>query len=487
MKSDFDFLYENPTLEQVESANKFKDVFPNEVDRGYAFPYQGQPEERVDFYFMLQEPQEDLQIVRLYPEPKEVVAKITANRMNNTYSQCSYDKGCNWQSVASIEISRLWKSGVYSAVRKNENSVKPFGAPFIVYDKNPADVLFVFDWNTINAYNIYAGASPYAYMSKNIVYKMGRFPNKKEAPTEFSFKRPQANFHFDDNGFRKKNFDFTLSWLTLFANEQSSASVITNTKFEDLSGEQLQKYKVVFLSAVQEYVTKKFIDTIEQYIKRGGFVVLVGNEFSFRTIRLSKNESFFFFPQPSIDPMNGIDKNQLASDLSPHRDIESFFGASIKYGRTFIARKNGGHPFRFVNKKHTLLKNIELDSTEKLHSVTDWSLGAVLKKDSYGGWCSELMNGRCLPVDLLGYAEMQTEGTFLGCCQGHQDIELKSYGKIVRTPLSIPEKIYAPLMIVQQQKGKILIIPHRIFEPQHQSTKIFWKNIKETYLNRNGH
>lgn len=118
--------------------------------------------------------------------------------------------------------------------------------------------------------------------------------------------------------------------------------------------------------------------------------------------------------------------------------------------------------------------------------VTDWSLGAVLKKDSSGRWCSELVNGRCLPVDLLGYAEMQTERAFLGCCQGHQEIELKSYGQLLRTPQVVPEKIYAPMMLVQQGKGKALIIPHRIFEPQLKSTKIFWKNIKELYLNQKG-
>ena len=485
--SDFDFLYEDQTQSLEISRDKFKELLPNEVDRGFAFPYQGQAGDKVDFYFMLREQQEILQIVRLYPEPREVVAEIKANKADNKCSQCSYNKGCNWHSVASIEISRFWKSGVYTAARRNEKSMKPFGAPFIVYDKNPADVLFVFDWNTINSYNVYAGASPYVYMLKDRVYTMGDFPNKKTTPTEFSLKRPQANFHYNGNEFRQKNFDFTLSWLTLFSKEKTTASVVTNTKFGDLSLAQIQKHKVIILSAVQEYVSKKFIDMLEQYILQGGFVVILGNEFSFRTIRFSENESFYFFPHLSTDPMLNTDKEQVASDLAPHRDIENFFGASIKYARAFISRNKEGYPLQFVNKKHPLLKGINLNSSKDFGFVKDWSLGAVLKKNTLGVWCTELMSGRCLPVDLLGFAEMSTEGQFLECCSSHAEIELKNYGKIIRTPTTIPEKIYAPLMIVRQGKGKILIIPHRTFEPQFPFTKIFWRNIKELSLNQKIH
>ena len=474
--------------EQVFS-NEFARLFPDEKDGGYAWPQQVEPGDSVSFFLCDNLRGQKFEILKLKEKhvPGEIVETLEAHPSpSNNIKNCTASKGCEWTSTVTFTIPKNWTSALYKGsfhCGENEKEL------FFAVGPNPnqrGKILYLHDWTTLNAYNLYAGKNVYSYLSRKGLINMGS-DLAREVSGEFSLARPLSPhwIEWPVNGSgppkaHKKVLLSGLRWVEMLSSYPEKTDVMMNSFLVDMNQEEINRYKVIVVANMQEYLSHGFFEKIKAYILSGGYLIIAGNEFGFRYIRYGKNKrSFFSYLSVFNDPFLKSKPSLAAIDAGLISDLYDFFGIGFQHGIGFSFKKVS-RAFEVADKSHQYFKGVNIEDAETMGHVLPWSPGTLLIEKS-GRYCIQSSSIPCKDVSVLGFAKVSRDSEPITCCPRFREKMKRIWGdeRYFRVPKN--EFIYAPLMEVRKGKGRFLIVPHEVLRnPMKTNAKRFYTNVLDS-------
>lgn len=219
----------------------------------------------------------------------------------------------------------------------------------------------------------------------------------------------------------------------------------------------LNKYKVIIVPSIQEYLSLEFLNKLRSYVQNGGRLIILGIEFAFRRIR-STEDSLSYYVEPQFDPLFNIDKKSVASDFPSQVVIRDYFGHAVEYGISF-GFTSEGREFQIFEKGHPLIKIFE---TYKPKIRNNWMPGAIIEKDEKDRFCVKTKAFSCKDQIVLGriYFDNKEKKT---CCDNQPKFDLLYDGKSNNIQKKVNQELSMPVYYARMGKGHLFVAPSASF------------------------
>lgn len=242
-----------------------KVLYNTSLLEGYLDKQSYLPGESVRIYMSSYTPEVSIQLYRFRENSSILYTKTCHSATRQSYSTCSFKKGCNWSESDTLNLPSPMASGYY-AIRLS-NAGKDFFIPFIVRSPQPGKIKLVMLASTNNwqAYNDWGGASFYRFYNDNDA-------NLTRA-TEVSFNRPNpGNSPMKDKGDLVHSELYIYKWLIA---QHFPADALCD---EDLHNDSncLMKYQTVIIPSHSEYWSEEMIRNLKAFQDKGGNILYLG-------------------------------------------------------------------------------------------------------------------------------------------------------------------------------------------------------------------
>jgi hypothetical protein len=227
----------------------------------------------------------------------------------------SYEFGCNWPPLCSIQIPRNWPSGLYYALISNIQSPSDHTKIFFVIKAAApgatSQILLQFASTTYQAYNAWGGKSLYPSDSQNRARKV-------------SFDRPGA-------------IEYEREFVFLFWLRENGIAVECCTSV-DLHHDDsiLNNYQMLVSVGHDEYWSKEMRDNVESFIAKGGNVAFFSGNVCWWQMRFGENHrSMICYKNALEDPLAQTDSSRVTVNWHavPLNRPENFLtGVSFRHG-----------------------------------------------------------------------------------------------------------------------------------------------------------
>jgi hypothetical protein len=266
--------------------------------------------------------------------------------------------GYGWPSTLTWAPAASVPTGLYQlqVKRSTELSWTPV-CEFAVLPKTPGTVrrLMLIDFMTPQAYNTSGGASLYSG------------PTGRAASV--SFDRPLGLLTFQPD---------LLAWMSAngFSTEVASLNDLQT------SPALLDPYDSIVFGNHVEYWTKEMRDVVEAFVRRGGNVVSLSGNTSYRQARLegTGNRTLVCFKASSPDPNTDLQRQTVAFAETPvNRPPNAMLGAGWTHG----AWNGGGTAFSFYFLDHWALAGVSTGASSAFMSYETDAAPFSLESEGY--------------------------------------------------------------------------------------------------------
>ncbi len=468
------------------NPKEFAELYPEALESGFAWPQVVSPNDKIDFFISTQNESPQLLISRFKTENldnNKIIKKIKFNPIpENSIHSCSVAKGCLWKSNLNLMIGEDWEPGLYIARFLDSKNQKKNIYFFVKNEKRGTEFLFLFDWTTLNAYNFYGGQNFYVRLQGGKLYQTAAF--KENISGTYSLKRPmfpKNHTYFLDSEEHLAELDDELKLKFLGTDplevlyELGKRGQVLPNEFSFLKNDiDLSKYEVIILSAFQEYLSLEFLNRLWGYVKNGGRLIIMANEFAFRRIR-STQDAISYYPSPSFDPLFQTDKTKIASDFPSQIVIRDYFGHALEHGISF-GFKSKGREFQLFESDHPLSQSFK-DDMSKLR--TGWMPGVKMKKGPNGKHCVETKAFSCDDQIVLGsYVYKNKNKNKKTCCRNQLAFDELLDGRQDKVSKSVSETLYMPVYYAKYGKGHLFVAPEAYFFRPDAFAKFYTEFIK---------
>jgi hypothetical protein len=368
------------------------------------------------------------------------MTKLELTAMNSPEAACTPGDGCDWKPTTTFEVPPGWPSGWYRLTFPVREGEQVRYVDFVVASRKPtARALFVLDYQTAEAYNVYGGASFYGRFDAT-----GRWYGRgADCTYSISFRRPLLRSHtyaasadrIATPVWRPHEGDGLRKWL----DTRMDLDYVSNDALERLGSAFLARYPLVVVTGTQEYLSDAQISLLSDYVRSGGNLLLGSTEFGYGVVRHDEPDRLVY---------------TAVRDHSA--EFADFFGISWEWGKRLEAR--GFQPMRVVNAEHWAFRDSGFVDGDKMSNVAGFAAGAWVVRRSDGRYCLASSRLPCDQVELLAVAD-------------YPHIE----------PVDGHAQTSGILALVRQGAGRILVAPAWIVA-QHESsydtrTKIVMANV----------
>lgn len=381
-------------------------------------------------------------------------------RGNSPAFGCTPQEGCNWEVTYPLTIPDDWPSGYYVLEFPVMHSPIPRHVDFIVAEREPsAPILFVVDFLTAEAYNVYAGASLYGGFEASGVWTAAAMSN------QISFRRPLVRSHTYGDAPRitkpvwipHREEGFRL-WLA----ERFSLAYISNDALEFVSEDYLEQYSLLVIAGIQEYWTNKMVSVLESYVRNGGNLYLSATEFAFGAVRFEQDgEVIRFFPRGSDDPILAFSPSQVATYRAATANLEDFFGVSLEQGKGLGFGEQLA-PLTVINPINWAFEGTGYERGDTLTLIKGLTVGGWVRQRGGGRYCIVSSTIPYEQVDVLAIAPYPPLDT-----QFERQIYIRLDERLNYVTEKIPKTTFAIVALIQQGKGMMFVAPGDWFNMPH--------------------
>lgn len=409
-----------------------------------------------DITFFLANEKEQFNVQILYMNQNgtaDVVKTSDVRQGNPPRTPCTAEDGCEWKQTLKFTIPDGWPSGWYRLAFTADFAKSQRYVDFIVAEKVPsADALFVFDTQTAQAYNVYAGGSFYGTFDETGAWS---YDKPKDA---LSFRRPVVRSHTyaaqqdaitDPIWIPHEGEAFRL-WL----DARYSVAYVSNDALETISAAYLQKYPMIVIAGTQEYWSNKQVELIKSYVLEGGNLFVAASEFPYGAVRFDSDDVFRFFYEVESDPVFRSDPSEVATVRAALSDPEDFFGVSLESGKG-LAQDHGYEPLIIVDSNHWALTDSGFSNGDSMAGVRGYIPGAWLEQQLNGKYRIVSSTLARESVEVLAIAPYPPHNVSMT----ESALDLALDGVLNHISPEIPEATFAIVALVQQGAGQIFLAP----------------------------
>jgi hypothetical protein len=378
---------------------------------------------------------------------------------------CLPDEGCDWPETFAFDVPARWPPGWYRLAFPVRYSDTLRYVDFVVAESEPkAELLFIFDVQTAQAYNVYGGGSSYG-----LIDETGAWSSQQQLHT-LSFRRPMVRSHtyairaprisppvwipHEEEAFRL--------WLA----SRFRVSYLSNDELETIDPGYLERYPVIVIVGQQEYWSNQQLERIRKYVTGGGSLFLSAIEFAYAAIRYDPiRDTMTYYYDPRDDPILSREPGAVATVRCAVSDPEDFFGVSLEVGKG-LGISDEFSPLRVVAPHHWAFAGLGFRSGEVLASVKGLGVGAWIERSSQGDYAITSSRLNAEQVQVLAVAEYppltprawgQPEHSHENF--NHSLTDFLADGLVDHTSQLIPEKTFAVVAMVRQGKGMMFVGP----------------------------
>lgn len=365
---------------------------------------------------------------------------------------CSPQWGCQWKPTYTLTVPVEWPSGYYILQFPAQRGPKQRQVDFIVAEREPAGrVLFLVDFLTAQAYNVYGGQSLYGGFVLS-----GAWVAALKA-TQVSFRRPllQSPSYADadriaDPMWTPHAEEPFRAWLA----DRFKVAYLSNDALEEFGLEYLKKYRLVVIAGVQEYWTQPMVDHLEAYVQQGGNLYLSATEFAFGIIRFEQDrQAIQFYYDPRNDPLYAVSTDRVATFSASISNLEDFFGVSLEQGKG-LGISDQFEPLTVVNPAHWAYGQTGFSAGEVLTPIRGLGVGAWVRRGEDGRYCIVSAAIPCEQVEVLAVASYPPLDT-----RFEEDIDIRLDGTLDYATATIPETTFAVVAVIRQGEGTLFVAP----------------------------
>ncbi len=463
-------------------------MYPNQSESIYVWPIVVEQGADLKVFFSSKKFSQGIKIFKASPSDQDInddslfQKKIVAEKSfksitKNSVHRCSPNKGCNWDPNGEFKIQNSWEPGVYRISFKGTDNQRRDAHFFVVNPKiQNADYLVLFDWMVLQNYNFFGGQNNYVGIQENQLKRTAKLKDNNRF--RYSLKRPllALNHLYPDSMSEPPSFEkntkliwYGQNFIKNLKNLGFSGQVYPNNWELIKDRVDFKKFKYIFLSGVQEYLSLELITKLQEYIQSGGNLIIAADEFAFRRIRESGSQFEFYF-DPRKDPKFDLDPLNTPTQFSAQIPIRDRFGVSVEYGSSF-GFHSSSREIILLRKDHPLLADLDFKLLKKKKS---WMPGASITRTANNNFCIQSETFSCSEqvVFLYYYENNQAEKT---CCEDQKDLDFAIDGIVNHTRNSISKELFAPFFLAKVGTGTMTFFPDGNFLQRINFKKWFEK------------
>ncbi|MBN86430.1 MAG: hypothetical protein CL885_02780 [Dehalococcoidia bacterium] len=385
------------------------------------------PGEDITFYYYVNTPTIP-KIDQFQPENQswKTIHRLETIPASKEYRKCTPQTGCNWQDNFIYEIPSTIEPGIYRASIASKEGSKRFSF-FTIYSNQRREVLYLIDYQTPCAYNIYSGGSFYGRTNNNGELISGGVISGRRT---YSCNRPNVFGDFSGKPFPRprKGLDSIAMLSQISRKWHNKINYYGLSASSPLTIDLLKKHKLIIISGIFEYMSRSQHEIIVQYLKEGGRLILNAREYIYGTVEINSYRNELNFIHYSYKRKENYPHDLFGVSLSPNRWVES--GTKTKL-------------MHILEPKHTIWDGDHIERGDALFKVGPLTAGGYVSVDSNSG-------KRCLASE------------FVTCKNSIVLAEARWISKASNTS--------AVIALVRIGKGLILVTPGAYFT--HATDKI---------------
>ncbi len=457
-------------------------AYPEYSEGGYADKRTVRQGETITFYIAstLERCQARILCVERYPQPGQsgsdygrIMKEVLLMNMNDPQADCNMKSGCDWKPTLTLQIPRGWRSGWYRVEFPVKLSNDLRYIDFIVAEAKPhADILFIFDMQTAQAYNVYGGGSLYGGFDAT-----GRWSVEKRA-SQVSWRRPVVMSHtYQPQTERIANpvwIPHEEEAFRLWLESRYRVAYLSNDALPEFGLGYLQHYPLAVIVGQQEYWSNEQLELVKSYVLNGGRLYLSAVEFAYAALRHDRQQDLIhYYYDPREDPYFGSAPERLATVRAAIANVGDFFAVSMAYG-IGLGISSEFSPLTIVNAKHPVFGNLGYKVGDALAGIRGLGVGAWVERNGAGTYRITSANISLSQVDILAIAPYpplvprqhgppeHTHENF-----NHPLTDRLIHGEAKYTVKDVPEKTFAVAAFVRQGKGEMFVGPGGWFNLPH--------------------
>jgi hypothetical protein len=448
----------------TESANLMFDAYPEYSEGGYTDKRTVLQGDEIRFYLANTLERFPARVLRATGYLKfEVMRSIPSLTGNSPGRRCTPEEGCEWDLTLTLTVPREWPSGWYRLEFPVGLSREPRYVDFIVAEREPSSpLLFIFDTQTAQAYNVYAGGSFYGRFDEEGRWSRGE--RKEIQATRLSWLRPVVRAHTYEQERDRIRDPYWIpheeeafrAWL----DERFDVAYASNDALTALGPEYLARYRAVVVVGTQEYWSNAQVRLLEAYVLAGGNLYLSAVEFAYGTVRFEGDgNTFVFYKNPLEDPLLATQPSEVATLRAATANTGLFFGVSLQPG-VGLADSDQFARLIVADASHWAFEGLGYKTGDELAGVRGLGIGTHLQMGPYGTLCIVWLP--CEQVSVLAAAEYPS---YRSESEGRRDALIHGERKFVLAEAS--EFTHAVVALIRQGRGSIFVAPGGWFNSPH--------------------
>lgn len=415
-----------------------------------------------------------------YPHPWQVgsdygnvMKQVELEDLNDPRADCSVEDGCNWKPSLTLQIPREWPSGWYRLEFPVKFSRYLRTIDFIVAESDPrADILFIFDTQMAQAYNVYGGASFYGGFDASGAWEI------TNRASRVSWRRPvlrsptyQTQARRITNPVRIPHEEET---FRLWLESGYQVAYISNDALAEFGLSYLQRFPVMVIVGKQEYWSEEQLELVRSYVLNGGRLYLSAAEFAYAAIRQDREKDLlYYYYNPRDDPYFEEAPEQLATVRAAISNLGDFFAVSMAYG-IGLGLSPEFSPLTIVNAGHRVFENLGYQRGDVLAGIRGLGVGAWVEREVGRKYRVTSASLNPSQVEILAIApypplvpRQHGPAEYTHENFNHPLTDRLIHGEARYTVRQIPERTYALAAFIRQGRGEMFVGPGGWFNSPH--------------------